>query len=801
MKMVKKKHWAYLLMLALFSAAAAEPEELLQPASPGGAFLVGEELQFNPALEEDCNWELLSLPDFKSIRTGTVKYSEPLRLEPLPRGYYILRIPAGDLRFAVLPDPEQNNATAESFFALDAALSVLVREEDAEKAVELARRSGVKCIRDRTPNWAKTEKERGKIDFGAFERRAKLFAGKGIQILSVYHSVPAWSHTIRPDNRMPDDLMALYEYSREVSSHFKGIFPALEFWNESDYSGVDSVWDYAACLKTASLGYHAGNPGAQVLNGGFAIEAGDLPYHHVLMKNGAGYYFDVLALHSYGGISGYPLFLKKAFHFLNEHDCGGKPVWYTETGCRAEGKALAPFANHIKEHTPEQELLIAEFLVKQMISAQYCGVKRNFYFSLYPCNEEGGAKAWGLLRNRTLEVKAGFVAFATLISELGNAVPEGALKNPPPGIAGYAYRQPDGSRTLVVWQLSENDRRLHEEGLTFADSTGIPFPIVGEEDTVSAINLFGTPLPAGEMTVGRLPIYIRNAPVQEVIPPVRQTGTQQPSPEVDRTVVFQLFLPKEVGIVDEEGPWKSKPRQRADFRKEQPYEAKLRIYNFDNHEKTGSIRIAGAKWNTPASEEFTIPPMGQCEFPLQFQPEEARGEIVINGSFDGKEATPLLMPYRMKRPGEGLPEPRLLSDSGWRAVSAGNLAIALRPEENSVEFHTWFADTVEDRWSYPQYSLSSEETLDQAKEITFELALDSNRDDVRFMLILAHFELGGRQDLSIPLPEKTGEFTQIRIPLDELRTPEKVTSLSLGGNLKSGNLLAYRIRNLRIIYK
>ena len=118
-----------------------------------------------------------------------------------------------------------------------------------------------------------------------------------------------------------------------------------------------------------------------------------------------------------------------------------------------------------------------------------------------------------------------------------------------------------------------------------------------------------------------------------------------------------------------------------------------------------------------------------------------------------------------------------------------------------MEFHTWFADTVEDRWSYPQYSLSSEETLDQAKEITFELALDSNRDDVRFMLILAHFELGGRQDLSIPLPEKTGEFTQIRIPLDELRTPEKVTSLSLGGNLKSGNLLAYRIRNLRIIYK
>lgn len=622
----------FLLILASFTAVAAEPEELLLPAAPGGAFLEGEELQFDSRLAEDCRWELFSLPDFRKLKTGMARHDSPLRLDSLPHGYYLLKIPAGDLRFAVLPDPAKSTTPADSFFALDAALSVLVREQDAEKAVELARRSGVKCIRDRTPNWAKTEKEQGKIDFGAFYRHAKLFAEKGIQILSMYHSVPAWSHTIRPNKRMPDDLMALYNYSRQLSSHFRGIFPAFEFWNESDYGGVDSVWDYAACLKAASLGYRAGNPDAVILNGGFAIEAGDLPYHHVLMKNGAGYYFDVLALHSYGGISGYPLFLKKAFQFLREYDCGGKPVWYTETGCRAEGKAEAPFQNHIREHTPEQELLIAEFLVKQMISAQYCGAKRNFYFSLYPCNEEGGAKAWGLFRNRTLEVKAGFVAFATLISELGDAVLEGALKKAPPGMIGYAYRQPDGSRTLVVWRLSENDRRLHEEGLRFSDDAGVSFVPAGETEKLSAVNLFGTPLPKGQIQVGRMPVYIRNASEQEVIPPVRQVGTSHPRQEVDPTIVFQLFLPEEVGIVNEEGPWKSKPRQRADF-KDEPCHAKLRIYNFDHQKKKGNINISGAEYACDASEEFELDPMSQREFDLQIHPVGAPDTFQTSSKF------------------------------------------------------------------------------------------------------------------------------------------------------------------------
>lgn len=795
------KHWIVFLIFAFYTAIAAQPEEILRPVAPGGAFLTGEELRFDATVPENFKWELLAFPELRSIRTGTAEGDAPLILAPLPNGYYILRITAGDIRFAVLPDPEKSRTTAESFFALDAPLAVLVKPADAEKAVEIARRSGVKFIRERSPSWAATEKERGKVDFGRFDRNATLFAKSDIQVLSMYHNSPDWSRPLRPDNRMPDDLMALYKYSRMAAAFFKGRFPAFEYWNESDYSGVDSVWDYAACLKAASLGYRAGNPDAKILNGGFAIEAGDLPYHHVLMKNGAGYYFDILSLHSYGAISRYPLFLKKAFHFLEQYGCGDKPVWYTETGCRAEGRGAAPFNRHLKEHTLDQELIVAEFLVKQMISAQFCGAEHNFFFSLYPCNEEGGAKVWGLTRRDTLAVKAGFVAFATLISELGNAELEGELKDLPPKFTGYAYRQPDGSRTLVVWRLSENDRRVHEEGLKFDGDAGEPFPLSGNE-ICSAVNLFGTPIPSQKLVVGRLPVYIRNAPAMAVTSPERRNGMRIPLPEVDRTIVFQLILPPEVGIVAEEGPWKSKPRQRADFKREY-CDAKLRIYNFSDQAKQGSFEVAGAEWHTAGSAKtFRIGPMDKCEFDLRLSPSETRGDIIITGRFDGRDCTPLLMPFRTKKAGESVPEPLLLSNSRrWRAISAGKLKIVPCPEENSLEFQTLFDDTVADCWSYPRYSLEKEKSLEQAAEIAFELALDSERDNVKRMLLLAHFKLGGKQDFQIPLPEEIGVFTEVRIPLDKLRTPEHVTAISLGGNLTSGRRLAYRVRNLRIIYR
>ena len=96
-----------------------------------------------------------------------------------------------------------------------------------------------------------------------------------------------------------------------------------------------------------------------------------------------------------------------------------RPVWFTESGCRLEGSGrLDSYMKGLKMHDPDQELLIAEFIPKMMISMQMLGVSRDFFFVLLPYNENDGKKDWGLMR-RDFTVKAGFPAFATLVDQLG----------------------------------------------------------------------------------------------------------------------------------------------------------------------------------------------------------------------------------------------------------------------------------------------------------------------------------------------------------------------------------------------
>ncbi len=801
------------LLISLQPAVAAYPEELLAPSVPGGAFLTGEVLAFSNTARAAYTYEVLRQPGGEQVFSGSLGAEESLTLGALPKGYYILRARTApesepiDIRFAVLADPAGSPVTADSFFALDAPLSVLVHHRHAEKAVEIARRSGVKFIRERNPIWHRVEPKRDEIDYGIFARHLALFAAADIRVLSMYHTSPAWSRPLRPDKKMPDDLFALYAYSKRISSAFGDICPAFEFWNEMDFGGVDSAWDYAACLKAASLGYKAGRPGAKVLNGGFAIEAGDLTYHHVLMENGIGNYLDVLSLHSYGGIAGYPGFLRKATEFLGKYRCGHIPVWYTETGSRAEGKGQLEHDGKLKEHTLPQELLVAEFLVKQMIAAQFCGAERDFFFSLYPCNEEGGAKVWGLTRRDTLEVKAGYVAFAALNRELGAAQLLGRAAGLPAGTTGFLYRHPDRTHTLVVWRESAIDHRRHEEGLQLGkdQTVAVSFPVAG---TASAIDVFSTPVElkssGGQVSfdLGRMPVYLRGAAPRQTEPPraVRTEKTGTGAAQSDKTIVFQAVFSSAIEIVAEEGPWKSKPCQLARFTAAHG-QLSLFVYNFSNEAKTGTFTVAGADASGVPEQEFHLEPMSKKEFRLRLAPVEAGGRIIIQGRFGGRETTSLIIPFEVegaKAEGRKMPLDR---DGAWRLLSSGKATVQKLAGEDGLEFRTGFTSQVKDRWSYPEYSLLPAEALKEGDEISFELALDSPPEDLKFMQLLALFHEGGRQDFKIPLPAQTGQYTLVRISLKGFHRADKVRAIAVGGNLKSGEVFSYRIRNLMIVRK
>ena len=88
-------------------------------------------------------------------------------------------------------------------------------------------------------------------------------------------------------------------------------------------------------------------------------------------------------------------------------------------------------------HSPEQELVHAEFYPKAQIALMMEGVERAYFFVFAAFNERNGRKDWGVLR-RDGTVKPVFAAIATTVRELGDARLLGAL-DAPKGIRAFLF--------------------------------------------------------------------------------------------------------------------------------------------------------------------------------------------------------------------------------------------------------------------------------------------------------------------------------------------------------------------------
>ena len=787
------------LLLNAFVLFGALPEELVVSSAPGGLFLAGEDICFKNTMNSDFAYEVVRFPEQSKCADGVIKAGENTVLSRLPRGYYALRKKDDAnfaVRFAVVSDPAVNPRNPESFFALDAALSSLVPLEDTEKAVEIARRSGTRFIRERGPRFGRVEKERDVIDYSYPLYIEKLFAQAGIKVLSMYHSAPAWSRKERPDNRMPDDLFALYNFSRRTAQKVKAYCPAFEFWNEMDYKGPDSAWDYASALKAASLGYKAGFPEAQVMNGGFAINAGRQKYHHILMQNSMAEYIDILSLHCYGGVSQYCGIMKNNFKFLDKYNANHLKIWYTETGCRAEGKGKRGYRNSKikKEHTFEQELVVSEFLVKQMTTAQFYGVDRNFYFSIYPCNEERGAKVWGLTHNGSLQVKAGLAAFSTLINNLSYARMLGAACLPE-NMRGFVYAQPNGTYTLLVWSISQNDTRLHEENIAsdFAAKNSFKLPA----GALRAENIFGTPIDIrnGSVGVGALPVYITLEKSFACKTVENRKAAERPRQKIDKTIVYQMIFSPEISVARENGPWKSTPSQVAKFNAESA-RVKLAVYNFSDQIKTGSVAISGCRSYGIDQKPFSIEPMSKKVFIVHLAPDSKKGTVEVNGTFNGMKTGKLSFPFKSEKCGGKLDFIQLPDDAGsWKMMSSGNGYIASKESLWSLDIKCQFSGKSKDKWCYPYCQVKN---MPQKGKIAFEIAIDTPVEELKSMFVLLHHANGKYRDLGFKSVKPAGEFQAVELPYSQLTGGGGIKRIAIGVNTR-GEKVSYRLRNIRVI--
>jgi hypothetical protein len=191
-------------------------------------------------------------------------------------------------------------------------------------------------------------------------------------------------------------------------------------------------------------------------------------YFDVLLDNDAAHYFDIYNYHTYLPPAKYPEAFSKIRARLAEAGATNCPIWVTEFGTNLEGHSNQEGAKKgMMAHSPEQELVQAEFYPKAQIALMMEGVERAYFFVFAAFNERKGRKDWGVIR-RDGTVKPVFAAMATAVRELGDARLLGEVKLGH-GLRAYLFEEAQEKLTQSPLSsqraLLESSRSLRDESI------------------------------------------------------------------------------------------------------------------------------------------------------------------------------------------------------------------------------------------------------------------------------------------------------------------------------------------------
>ncbi|MFP4345271.1 MAG: O-antigen ligase family protein [Anaerolineales bacterium] len=213
-------------------------------------------------------------------------------------------------------------------------------------AVETIEAGGFTWVRQRFP-WAAIEPQPGEFDWEPWDRIVATSVERGLQIIPVLDSPPAWAGT-------PPDPEAFARFAGALANHYMAQLVYYEVWHNPN---LGETWDgdvdpylYAELLALGAEAIRAADPDARIILGGLApnLEQGPQNYNEVrflesLYVAGAAPYFDVVGVQPYGFYTGpedrevdlalmnfsRPLLVREV---LAAHGDEEKAVWATHFG-------------------------------------------------------------------------------------------------------------------------------------------------------------------------------------------------------------------------------------------------------------------------------------------------------------------------------------------------------------------------------------------------------------------------------------------------------------------------------------
>lgn len=752
---------------------------------------------------------------------GTFGADGSADLPQLPTGYYHLKSGAGDATFAVVPVPESRVFDHGSCYGIDSAQSAIADSGsfdcpwnggDTYRTVsDLLWRSGIPHVRERM-SWPHVNPRPNSLDFGHYLYNADMLRARGILISETFHSCPKWAGRLKA---LPADLNATFDFCAKAAAAFGDRMGDWEFWNEPDISfAPEPVWDYAAALKAAYLGFKAGRPGTVVLPGSLC-QWPDTTYVRALYENDAAKFGDVFNYHTYTATASYPRMFAALRAFMERYGIGDRAVWMTECGTYLEGLSDSPGTRKgLMAHSPEQELVKAECYPKGQIALQMEGVARSYYFVFCAYNERKGAKDWGVMR-RDGTVKPEYAAISAMTRELVSARLKGEVAVGD-GLKVYLFEQPDGSQTVAYWSISPADTLTNMYGPVkptpdFAKPLSLPVAngvyrisdLCGARSSVAVTNGILS------LEATRFPAYVSGLSglVASKLPhPAGKVKPYVPAADEDLSVIiraelctndFEIAGEKTLAVLNGDAGG-----------------IRLHVWNMDDCAKTGRVEVAGGTL-AGLPGEIVLGPRGTPPATIDcvFSPSpgsELRQNLVITGVFGGKRSSRLFLPVRLEK--------RFLSSceavpiacnnpKDWkRNTSADTFKASWDEAEQALRFDVeWKDHQHPNKWFYPVYTLKAGESLSGAKIIQFEVksVQDKIENDFTTANLMLLFGDAAQADVActkISYSAPIESWEKRYVDLSDIDSLADVTAFRLGANPK-GSQCTFYVRNIRILKK
>jgi len=401
--------------------------------------------------------------------------------------------------------------------------------------LELAKRIGIRWVRDWSLKWDHVEPEKGKFTFEAADIQINRPLGLGFKVLGLLPFPSSnWSSTAtaadwekhkdylkRARHRwrtafMPRDIGEFENYVRTTVSHCKDRIKRWEIFNESLFTTYSlparcgyTPRDYAVLLKAAYRAAKQADPSCKVI-GGLSGPPGRLydDYKGVFEEGGLDY-CDAVSIHLYPRGAPPETFERDMIRF-NElmrsysRDGRAKPLWLTEYAYYCDDD-VDPITFKWPPDVVESERQCADYTVRYDIMMLANGVEKIFYHIwTTKLNHENASRIFFEYGGYPRKIAAAQAALAAILpwgSRFVRSLDIGTERRV------YIFDTPKGA-VAAVWSLNRERMTLREAGFAVLD-------ILGNEISERSFSIFSSPvyILAGGRSIDELSRAIREASI------------------------------------------------------------------------------------------------------------------------------------------------------------------------------------------------------------------------------------------------------------------------------------------------